>query len=178
MVDKGTHRHFMAKEIFEQPEVISNTFGHYIDGARDAITLPEMGFDFNDINRIAIIACGTAHAGMVAKTWFERMSGILTVPILPRVPLPAGTARQQQPGRFCFPVRRDRRYIGGPECKAHTSKPWPVNSCKARLTGRRMSLLTFAAGKSVWHPPRHSHASLPCCCRWRYLPPSKEADDT
>ncbi|MGC6471993.1 MAG: glutamine--fructose-6-phosphate transaminase (isomerizing) [Parvibaculales bacterium] len=79
MVDKGTHRHFMAKEIFEQPEVISNTFGHYIDGARDAITLPEMGFDFNDINRIAIIACGTAfYAGMVAKTWFERMSGIPT----------------------------------------------------------------------------------------------------
>ncbi|MGC6511408.1 MAG: glutamine--fructose-6-phosphate transaminase (isomerizing) [Parvibaculales bacterium] len=79
MVDKGTHRHFMAKEIFEQPEVISNTFGQYIDGAREAITLPDMPFDFKDINRITIIACGTAYyAGMVAKTWFERLSGLPT----------------------------------------------------------------------------------------------------
>ncbi|MGC6475427.1 MAG: glutamine--fructose-6-phosphate transaminase (isomerizing) [Parvibaculales bacterium] len=79
LVDKGTHRHFMAKEIFEQPEVISNTFAHYIDAAHDTIVMPDMSFDFENIKRITVIACGTAYyAGMVSKTWFEKISQIPT----------------------------------------------------------------------------------------------------
>ena len=79
LVDKGTHRHFMAKEIFEQPEVISNTFAHYIDAARDTIVMPDMSFNFENIKRITVIACGTAYyAGMVSKTWFEKISQIPT----------------------------------------------------------------------------------------------------
>ncbi|SDB15398.1 glutamine--fructose-6-phosphate transaminase (isomerizing) [Bauldia litoralis] len=76
MVDKGNHRHFMAKEIYEQPEVVGHTLGHYLDfaGGRcapDAIG----GIDFASLDRLSITACGTAYyAGLVAKYWFERFA--------------------------------------------------------------------------------------------------------
>ncbi|MBI3433749.1 MAG: glutamine--fructose-6-phosphate transaminase (isomerizing) [Proteobacteria bacterium] len=76
LVDKGNHRHFMAKEIHEQPEVIGHTLAHYIDMARDQIVLPHaLPFDFRSIERMAISACGTAYyAGLVGKYWFERFA--------------------------------------------------------------------------------------------------------
>lgn len=77
MVDKGNHRHFMAKEIFEQPEVVGHTLSQYYDPLTDELRMPELPFDFADIPRITIVACGTAfYAGQVAKYWFEQMARI------------------------------------------------------------------------------------------------------
>ncbi|MEM9278962.1 MAG: glutamine--fructose-6-phosphate transaminase (isomerizing) [Pseudomonadota bacterium] len=74
LVDKGNHRHFMQKEIFEQPEVIAHTLSHYLDfGKCEARIQEDMPFDFAKLDRIAISACGTAFlAGLVGKYWFER----------------------------------------------------------------------------------------------------------
>ncbi len=73
LVDKGNHRHFMEKEIHEQPEVISHTLAHYLDFANGTSKPFDMPFDFAKIDRLAISACGTAYlAGLVGKYWFER----------------------------------------------------------------------------------------------------------
>src|SRR6188508_2016057 len=75
LIDKGNHRHFMAKEIFEQPEVVGHTLAHYLDMAAERVRMPALPFDFAKINRIAISACGTAYyAGLIAKYWFERFA--------------------------------------------------------------------------------------------------------
>jgi glutamine---fructose-6-phosphate transaminase (isomerizing) len=74
LVDKGNHRHFMAKEIAEQPEVVGHTLAEYLDFAAQRVRVPErMAFDFAKLDRISITACGTAfYAGLAAKYWFER----------------------------------------------------------------------------------------------------------
>src|SRR5262245_3183389 len=76
LVDKGNHRHFMAKEIHEQPEVVGHTFAHYIDFAAERVRLPlDLPFDFRTLERITMSACGTAYyAGLVGKYWFERFA--------------------------------------------------------------------------------------------------------
>jgi glucosamine--fructose-6-phosphate aminotransferase (isomerizing) len=78
LVDKGNHRHFMAKEIFEQPEVVGHTLASLLDMANERVRLPvKLPFDFKDLNRITISACGTAfYAGLIAKYWFERFAKI------------------------------------------------------------------------------------------------------
>jgi glucosamine--fructose-6-phosphate aminotransferase (isomerizing) len=73
LVDKGNHRHFMAKEIHEQPEVVGHTLAHYIDMAEERVSLPKLPFDLAKIKRLSISACGTAYyAGLVGKYWFEK----------------------------------------------------------------------------------------------------------
>jgi glutamine---fructose-6-phosphate transaminase (isomerizing) len=76
LVDKANYRHFMAKEIHEQPEVVGHTLARYVDMATERVSLPvKLPFDFKDIQRINITACGTAsYAGIVAKYWFERFA--------------------------------------------------------------------------------------------------------
>jgi glucosamine--fructose-6-phosphate aminotransferase (isomerizing) len=76
LVDKGNHRHFMAKEIYEQPEVVGHTLAHYLDFAKGRAVLPEdFNVDVKKLDRISITACGTAfYAGLVAKYWFERFA--------------------------------------------------------------------------------------------------------
>jgi glutamine---fructose-6-phosphate transaminase (isomerizing) len=76
LVDKANYRHFMAKEIHEQPEVVGHTLARYVDMASERVLLPaKLPFDFKDIQRISITACGTAsYAGYVAKYWFERLA--------------------------------------------------------------------------------------------------------
>jgi glucosamine--fructose-6-phosphate aminotransferase (isomerizing) len=76
LVDKANYRHFMAKEIHEQPEVTGHTLARYIDLSTERVMLPlKLPFDFRDIQRVSIVACGTAsYAGFVAKYWFERLS--------------------------------------------------------------------------------------------------------
>ena len=77
LVDKGNHRHFMAKEIHEQPEVISHTLAAYMDMAKGTIDLPDLGIDLSKITRVTISACGTAYyAGLVAKYWIERIARV------------------------------------------------------------------------------------------------------
>ena len=73
MVDKGNHRHFMEKEIHEQPEVISHTLAHYLDFAAGQCRSLDLPFDFAKIDRLAVSACGTAYlSGLIGKYWFER----------------------------------------------------------------------------------------------------------
>jgi len=77
LVDKGNHRHFMAKEIFEQPEVIGHTLSEYVDPIAETLRLPALPVDLASVPRITIVACGTAsYAGHVAKYWFERYARI------------------------------------------------------------------------------------------------------
>jgi glutamine---fructose-6-phosphate transaminase (isomerizing) len=78
LVDKANYRHFMAKEIHEQPEVVGHTLARYVDIAAERVALPiKLPFDFRDIQRISITACGTAsYAGFVAKYWFERLARV------------------------------------------------------------------------------------------------------
>ncbi|MCT4557440.1 MAG: glutamine--fructose-6-phosphate transaminase (isomerizing) [Pelagimonas sp.] len=74
-IDKAGHKHFMAKEIAEQPTVLSDAIGAYLKG--DAITLPDPGIDFTKIDRLTMVACGTAYyACFTAKYWFEQLAGI------------------------------------------------------------------------------------------------------
>ncbi len=73
VVDKGNHRHFMEKEIYEQPEVISHALSHYIDFASHRVRPDVSAIDFGGVSGLAISACGTAYlAGLIGKYWFER----------------------------------------------------------------------------------------------------------
>ncbi|MBV1699718.1 MAG: glutamine--fructose-6-phosphate transaminase (isomerizing) [Hyphomicrobiales bacterium] len=76
LIDKGNHRHFMAKEIYEQPEVVGHTLANYLDMVAERVELPmQLPFDFRALRRVSIAACGTAYyAGMVARYWFERFA--------------------------------------------------------------------------------------------------------
>lgn len=72
MADKGGHRHFMAKEIHEQPDVVGHTLARYLDAAQGRAAPPAEGFDFARLNRLTISGCGTAYyAGLIARYWFE-----------------------------------------------------------------------------------------------------------
>jgi glucosamine--fructose-6-phosphate aminotransferase (isomerizing) len=73
--DKGGFRHFMAKEIAEQPKVITAALEHYLDGT--TIRLPGAGIGFAALSRLTMVACGTAsYACLVAKYWFEQVAGL------------------------------------------------------------------------------------------------------
>src|SRR6478735_12274643 len=76
-VEKGNYRHYMQKEIFEQPTVVAQTLRSYIHQADNRVALPQMDFDLSAIRRITIVACGTSfYAGMVAKYWFEAFARV------------------------------------------------------------------------------------------------------
>lgn len=76
LVEKGNHRHFMAKEIYEQPEVVGHTLTQYLDMAAGAVRLPfQDKVDWKKLSRLSISACGTAYyAGLTAKYWFEKLA--------------------------------------------------------------------------------------------------------
>ena len=75
MIDKGNHRHFMQKEIYEQPVVVAQTLRSYLRRIDDQVSLPVPDFDLSAIRRVTIVACGTSfYAGMVAKYWFEQFA--------------------------------------------------------------------------------------------------------
>lgn len=76
-IEKAGHKHFMGKEIAEQPTVISEAIAYYMAAGDKGIALPEGGIDFNDFDRIVMVACGTAYyACFTAKYWFEQLAGI------------------------------------------------------------------------------------------------------
>jgi glutamine---fructose-6-phosphate transaminase (isomerizing) len=76
-IEKGNYRHFMQKEIFEQPTVVAQTLQSYVRPLEQAVALPQMDFDLSAIQRVTIVACGTSfYAGMVAKYWFEQFARV------------------------------------------------------------------------------------------------------
>ncbi len=76
-IGKGGYRHFMLKEIYEQPQVIGDTLLGFVNPATRSVTLPELSFDAAAISRLTIIACGTSfYASLVAKYWFEAIAGL------------------------------------------------------------------------------------------------------
>lgn len=75
LVDKGNHRHFMAKEIYEQPEVLGHTVFAYVNGVTQTVALPQTSLDWTTITRLTMVACGTASfATQVAQYWFEKLA--------------------------------------------------------------------------------------------------------
>ena len=113
MVDKGNHRHFMAKEIYEQPEVVGHTLAHYVDFTAGKVVLPDpLPFDFKALKRMSISACGTAYLRRADRQILVR------APCAPagrdrcrlRVPLPRAAAGEGAAGAVHLAVRRDRRH--------------------------------------------------------------------
>ncbi|MGR3716701.1 MAG: glutamine--fructose-6-phosphate transaminase (isomerizing) [Thermohalobaculum sp.] len=77
LVDKGAHRHFMLKEIHEQPAVLNHVLSRYVDAGRSRISSPAEAVDWAGLTRLILIGCGTAaYACMVAKYWFEQLAGL------------------------------------------------------------------------------------------------------
>lgn len=77
LIDKGNHRHFMQKEIYEQPIVVAQTLRGYLQRFEGRVSLPIPDFDLSGIRRVTIVACGTSfYAGMVAKYWFEQFARV------------------------------------------------------------------------------------------------------
>jgi glucosamine--fructose-6-phosphate aminotransferase (isomerizing) len=76
LVEKGNYRHFMEKEIHEQPDAVQHTLSAYIDPVKGRAHLPD-GFGFEGVTRLQIVACGTAYlAGLTAKYMFEKLAGL------------------------------------------------------------------------------------------------------
>lgn len=77
MIGKGGYRHFMLKEIYEQPQVIGDTLNTMINQDMDTITLPNVSFELKDMTRLTIVACGTSYyAGLVGKYWIESIARV------------------------------------------------------------------------------------------------------
>ncbi|QNE31399.1 glutamine--fructose-6-phosphate transaminase (isomerizing) [Sphingomonas sp. NBWT7] len=77
MIDKGNHRHFMQKEIYEQPVVVAQTLRSYLRPLEAKVALPDMEFDLSTVERVVIVACGTAsYVGMIGKYWIEQLARI------------------------------------------------------------------------------------------------------
>jgi glucosamine--fructose-6-phosphate aminotransferase (isomerizing) len=77
LISKGNHRHYMLKEIYEQPIVVAQTLRSYLQRMEDRVTLPIPEFDLSKVKRVTIVACGTSfYAGMVAKYWFEQFARV------------------------------------------------------------------------------------------------------
>jgi glucosamine--fructose-6-phosphate aminotransferase (isomerizing) len=76
-IEKGNYRHYMQKEIFEQPIVVAQTLQSYVRPFEGKVALPDFEFDLGKVNRVTIVACGTSfYAGMVAKYWFEQFARV------------------------------------------------------------------------------------------------------
>ncbi|WP_170340367.1 glutamine--fructose-6-phosphate transaminase (isomerizing) [Ruegeria arenilitoris] len=73
--DKGGHKHFMAKEIAEQPVVVAEAIRSYLPTGGDRVVLPDTDLDFSKLDRLTMVACGTAfYACLTAKYWFEQLA--------------------------------------------------------------------------------------------------------
>ncbi len=76
-VEKGNYRHFMQKEIFEQPTVVAQTLASYLRREDNSVALPQFDFDISGVKRLTIVACGTSYyAGLVAKYWIEQFARV------------------------------------------------------------------------------------------------------
>ncbi len=77
VMEKGNYRHFMLKEIYEQPIVVAQTLRSYLRPLEEQVGLPQMDFDLSTIERVVIVACGTAsYVGMIGKYWIEQLARV------------------------------------------------------------------------------------------------------
>jgi glucosamine--fructose-6-phosphate aminotransferase (isomerizing) len=77
LIDKGNHRHFMLKEIYEQPIVVAQTLQSYLRPLEAQVALPDMEFDLASVERVAIVACGTSsYVAMIGKYWIEQFARV------------------------------------------------------------------------------------------------------
>ena len=166
LVDKANYRHFMAKEIHEQPEVVGHTLARYVDMATERVTMPvKLPFDCKNIQRVSIVACGTAsYAGYIGKYWLERL-GRLAGRNRCRLGIPLSRSAAAQ-GRSCdlhFAVRRDRRYAGGVALCERAGRAHALGRQRAELDDRarepRRCCRRWRARKSASPRPRPSPAS-------------------
>ena len=146
LVDKGNHRHFMAKEIHEQPEVISHTLTNYIDMAAGKVVFPDLGVDLSKITRVTISACGTAYyAGLVAKYWIERLA---------RVPVEIDVASEMRYREAPLPDGGLAVFVSQSGETADTLAT--LRYCKAN--GQRIASIVNVRTSTI---ARESHAALP-----------------
>jgi glucosamine--fructose-6-phosphate aminotransferase (isomerizing) len=76
-IERGNYRHYMQKEIFEQPVVVADTLSSYVRPYEGVVALPNIDFDLAAVNRLTIVACGTSfYAGLVAKYWIEQFARV------------------------------------------------------------------------------------------------------
>lgn len=77
LIGKGEYRHFMIKEIHEQPQVVGDTLTAFINPNTRTVALPDMAFDLGSVPKVTLVGCGTAYlAGLIAKYWIEQTAGI------------------------------------------------------------------------------------------------------
>ena len=172
-IDKGNHRHFMAKEIFEQPEVVGHTLANYIDMAAERVALPmPLPFDFAKLNRISIAACGTAYyAGMVAKYWFERFAHLpVEVDIASEYRYRSAPLGPGGLGDRRVAIGRDRRHAGVAALCARAPAARSVHRQRADLDHRARE----RRGDADARPDRRSASLRPRRLpanwrRWRHL---------
>ena len=146
LVDKGNHRHFMLKEIHEQPEVISHTLTNYIDMNEGRINFPDMGLDLSKITRVTISACGTAYyAGVVAKYWIEKYA---------RVPVEIDVASEMRYREAPLPEGGLAVFVSQSGETADTLAT--LRYCKAN--GQRIASVVNVRTSTI---ARESHAVLP-----------------
>ena len=176
LVDKGNHKHFMAKEIHEQPEVVGHTLAHYIDMVNERVALPgKLPFDWTKLKRLSISACGTAfYAGLVAKYWFERFAqaaGRNRYRL--GIPLSRRAARGGRSRDLHLAVGRDRRHAGDTALRAGKQAAHSVGGQRADLDNRERKRRGHADARRARdrrriHEGLHlpaERAGLPCHCR-------------
>ncbi len=146
LVDKGNHRHFMLKEIHEQPEVISHTLTNYIDMSESRINFPDIGIDLAKISRVTISACGTAYyAGLVGKYWLERYA---------RVPVEIDVASELRYREA--PLPKDGLAVFVSQSGETADTLATLRYCKAN--GQRIAAVVNVRTSTI---ARESHAVLP-----------------
>lgn len=146
LVDKGNHRHFMAKEIHEQPEVISHTLANYLDMASGKVNFPDLGIDLSAIGRVTISACGTAYyAGLVGKYWIERLA---------RLPVEIDVASEMRYREAPLPENGLALFVSQSGETADTLAT--LRYCKSN--GQRIASIVNVRTSTI---ARESHAALP-----------------
>ena len=145
LLEKGNYRHFMEKEIHEQPDAVQHTLSAYVDPVTGRATAP--GVDFAAIPRLQIVACGTAYlSGLTAKYLFERLAGL---PVDVEI---ASEFRYRDPGRHARHAGAGHQPVGGD--RRHLGRPALVQGAGAshRRGGQRPPLLHGAGGPTCCGP--------------------------
>ncbi len=146
LIDKGNYRHFMAKEIHEQPEVISHTLANYLDMTEARVRFPDLGVDLSKISRVTISACGTAYyAGLVAKYWIERFA---------RVPVDIDVASEMRYREAPMPENGLAVFVSQSGETADTLATLRY----AKANGQRIASIVNVRTSTI---ARESHAALP-----------------